>query len=621
MTTPADLQESRQPAPLEIAPGFFTEGTPRTVANHWKHGDKVRFRNGLAQKMGGWIEQELTGYAHYGVPRTMWEWVSNDGESWVAEGTSQKLYLFNRGIRYDITPVAASGVLLTDPFAVVDTFTTVTVTHAAHGRSVGDFVRFSGATAGGGITINGEYQVTTTPTANTYTIEHSAPATSTDATTGGAAVAFSYDISIGAESNQAAVGYGTGPYGDGLYGTPRVGAASTIFSALRIWSLDNFGEDLIASPTGGAVYHWDKTNGTSTRAVLLPDAPATNQHVLISSSGGRIVCLGAFDPVAAASDPLNIIAGGEESFTDFEVVDETSDVFTDRVASGSKLVGGLRTAGCLLIWTDLSVFQMLPDPTEIYQLRTVSDTNAFCGPNAALDINGTVIGMATDKFMGFDGVYSELPCTVWGWVFDNKGSDDVDFESPGFNATQAAKVVAWHNKPFSEVWWFYPEKDEEENSRAVIFNYSERLWYYVEMSRTAALAPGAMFKVPVAVEADGDVFLHETGTTDDGAAMEEFIESYDIQMGDGALTTAVSRIIPDMKRQIGTLMLTLGMKTWPHESDYTTKGPYTFTATTPFIDPRAKGRMISLKLHSDSTDADWRLGRFDLYGQPDAERA
>lgn len=619
--TPEDLTEQRAPQTLAIAPGFFSEGSPRSVMTHWKHGDKVRFRNDLPQKMGGWLEQDIAGYPHYGVPRTMHEWVSHDGESWVAQGTSQKLYLFNRGTRYDITPEADSGTMALDPFAVTNGSAVVVVTDVAHGRIAGDFVRFSGATAGGGITINGEYQVTAALSGNTYSITHSSPAASTDATTGGAAVTFSYDISIGADSNQAAVGYGTGPYGRGLYGTPRDVAADSIFESLRIWSLGNFGEDLIASPSKGAIYHWDKTDGTGVRAVLLPDAPATNEHVLISSSGGRIICLGAYDPVAAANDPLNIIAGGEESFTDFVVVDETSDVYTDRVDSGSKLVGGINTSSSTLVWTDAAVYQMIPDPVDIYRLRTVSDSNPFVGPNAAADVNGTVLGMAADKFMAYDGVYSEIPCTVWSYVFDNKGSDIAGIESPGFNKDQAAKVVVWHNEPFGEVWWFYPGKDDEENARAAIFNYSDRIWYYVALGRTATLDPGPSFKVPVAVEAGGALMLHETGTTDDGAPMNEFIESYDTQLGDGSATIEITRVVPDMKRHIGTLMLTLSMKNRPQQVTYVSKGPYEFTAGTEVIDVRAKGRQVSVKIHSDALGTDWRAAPFTLYGQSDAERA
>jgi hypothetical protein len=614
--TPEGLSDSRAPQRLQIAPGFFSENTARSSEGRWKDGDRVRFKNGLPQKIGGWVEADITGDPYYGVARSMHEWVSHDGESWVALGTSEKLYLINRGIRHDITPIRDSGTLGTDPFAVVDTSDIVTVTDVAHGAAPGDFVRFSGATAGGGITIDGEYRIIEVLDADSYTIQHSAAATSTDPTTGGASVAYEYDINIGSASNQTAVGYGTGPYGEGTYGTPRDVAASDLFQYLRIWSLGNFGEDLIASPSGGAIYHWDKTNGVSTRAVLLSDAPETNMRVFMSSSKGRIICLGAYDPVAGADDPLNIIAGAEESLDEFEVVDESSDVYTERVTIGSRLVGGLNTAGGELIWTDTAVFLLIPDPTEIYRLRTISATNAFCGPNAALDINGTVIGMASDKFMRFDGAYTELPCDVWGDVFDNE-----DGERPGLNKGQLAKVHAWNNELFSEAWWFYPGRDSDENDRAVIYNYAEGVWYHLTIERTTALRKGTSYGVPTAVDSAGALYRHETGTTDNGDAMGEFIESYDMMIGEGPTSMHISRYVPDMKRQVGTLLLTLKAKNKPEDIEYKVKGPYALLPTTKTKAIRIKGRQVAIRIEGGSIDSDWRYGAPTLYAQPDAVRS
>lgn len=614
MATDPNIQEQSEPQRLRLAPGYFTETTERNAEGRWKNGDRVRFKNGLPEKLGGWLSANLTGAMPHGVPRTMHEWVSHDGETWIAIGTSAKLYLLNRNVLYDITPIRDSGTLGTDPFAVVSGETLVTVTDNSHGARAGDFVRFSGATAGGGITIDGEYEIVEVLTANTYTINHTVAASSTDATTGGAAVAYSYDISAGGTSNELSFGYGTGPYGDGTYGTPRVGTADSIFIGLRVWSLRNFGEDLIASPSEGAVYHWDKTNGTSTRAVLLPDAPSTNQHVLLSSSGGRIICLGAYDPVAGADDPLNIIVGAEESFTEFEVVDESSDVYTERVSQGSRLVGGLNTTGGELIWTDTSVHLLVRDPVEIYRLTTVSATDAFVGPNAAVDVNGVVYGMARNKFMRWDGVYSEIPCDVWGYIFDN-----ADESTPGLNTGQLAKVTAWYNEKFSEVWWFYPPQGDAENTRAVVYNTTERCWYYHTIPRTATLPVGPTYGIPLSMDEDGTLFGHEQGTTDDGLAMAEFIESYDTQIGEGKVLMHISKFVPDMKRQTGTLTLTLRTKKRPEDITYREKTK-TFTPTQQTLSVRAKGRQAAIRISSTAVATDWRLGVPTLYAQPDAGR-
>lgn len=614
MTDP-NLQDQAKPERLRIAPGFFSENTDRNAEGRWKTGDRVRFKNGLPEKVGGWLSANLTGAARHGVPRSMHEWVSHDGETWIAIGTSEKLYLLNRNELYDITPVRkTTSPMANDPFAVVDTETLVTVTDNSHGAQAGDFVRFSGATAGGGITIDGEYKIVEILTANTYTINHSAPATSTDATTGGNAVVARYDINIGAVSNTTSTGYGTGPYGGGTYGTPREESAGDIFVALRVWSLKNFGEDLIASPTGGAIYHWDKTNGATTRAVVLADAPETNRYVLLSASGGRIICLGAYDPVAAANDPLNIIVGAEESLDEFEVIDESSDVYTERMSQGSTLVGGLLTRGGVLIWTDTTVAMLVPDPTEIYRLVDISSENPFVGPNAAVDVNGITYGMARSKFMKWDGVYSELPCDVWGYVFDNTNE-----ETPGINTAQLAKVVAWHNEKFSEVWWFYPPRGEEENARAVVYNINEKFWFHLTLSRTAAMKVGPTYRLPLAMDADATLYGHEQGMTDNGAAMNEFIESFDMQLGEGENLLHFSKFVPDMKRLVGTMLLVLRTKKRPEDPTYEEKS-YTFGPTDVVLDIRAKGRQVAVQFSTSEVLSNWRMGTPTLYAQPDAQR-
>lgn len=613
MTDP-NIQDQAEPQRLRLAPGYFTETTERNAEGRWKDGDRVRFKDGLAEKLGGWLSANLTGATIHGVPRTMHEWVSHDGETWIAIGTSNHLYLLNRDVVYDITPIRDTESLATDPFAVVSGSAIVTVTDASHGAQVGDFVHFSGATAGGGITIDGEYEILSIVDTDRYTIQHTADAASTDATTGGAAVEAMYEINAGAASNELSFGYGTGPYGGGTYGTPRTVSADSIFVPLRVWSLRNFGEDLIASPSGGAIYHWDKTNGATTRAVLLADAPPTNQHVLLSSSGGRIICLGAYDPVAGASDPLNIIVGAEESFDEFEVVDESSDVFTERVSQGSRLVGGLNTTGGELIWTDTSVHLLIPDPVEIYRLQTVSATDAFVGPNAAVDVKGVVYGMARSKFMRWDGVFSEIPCDVWGYVFDN-----ADPNTPGLNTEQLAKVTAWYNEKYAEVWWFYPPQSDDENERAVVYNITEQCWYYHSIPRTATLPVGPTYGIPLAMDEDGTVFGHEQGTTDDGDPMNEYIESYDTQIGEGKTLMHLSKFVPDMKRQTGTLTLTLRTKKRPEDITYREKTK-TFTPTQQLLSIRAKGRQAAIRISSSSVSANWRLGVPTLYAQQDAGR-
>lgn len=609
MRTPENLTDSRSPTTLVIPPGFFSEATDRAAGPRYKDGNRVRFKNGLPQKIGGWIAQIIDGATFYGIDRREHEWVSLDGQNWIAQGTSRKLYLLNRGTRYDITPLRRQA-SLTNPFATTDTSAVVTVTDVAHGAQDGDFVRFSGATAVGGITLSGEYEIADVLNGNTYTITHSSPATST--TTGGGSVAAEYDINTGPASNTQARGFGTCTFGTGTWGTAR-GACSSLVNKLRLWSLDNFGEDLIASPRDGAIYWWDRSLGPTTRAVLLDQAPQTNKRVLMSQTGGQIVCLGAFDNVAGAPDPMLIRVGAEESLTDF-VIAEDNTVFDKRLSVGSTIITGVRTRSGIVVFTDLAVYLMVPDATEIFNVIQLAAGNSAVGPNAAIEVNGSVYTMADKKFMVFDGVYTEIPCPIWGYVFDNE--DD----TPGFNDAQADKVYTWHNEKFSEIWWHYPSSGSTENDRCAIYNYAERIWYYMAIARTTGAPNGPSFTLPYAVAPDGTVYLHESGTDDDTSAMGEYIETNDFEVGDGKTGAMVSKLIPDMKRQLGTLLWTLKAKQRPQDATYVTKGPYSATPTTDEVDPRIAGRQIAVRLESTALGTDWRMGPPTVYLQPDAER-
>ena len=615
MTTSADLQDIGEPVTLELEPGFYSEATPRGAKGRWKDGNRVRFKNGLPQKIGGWASAAVTGSAMLGIPRRYHEWTALDGQHWIAEGTHRKLYVISNNIRYDITPVRITATL-TNPFNTTNTSTIVDVDHIGHGARTGDSVRFSGATAVGGITISGEYQLTVV-NGNRYQITHSTPATST--ATGGGSVLAEYDISVGNASNQRARGWGTCGWGEGTWGTPRDPNCSNIISGARLWSLDNFGEDLIASPRGGAIYHWDKTSGPTTRAVLLPDAPQTNERVLMSQTGGRIICLGAFDYLANAPDPMFIIAGEEESLTAFREPapgEEENDVYVERASKGSRLITGLTTRSGVIVFTDTAIGMLLPDPEQIYDLQFLSEGNSVIGPNAALEVNGTIYAMGYKKFFKFDGVVSEIPCPVWGYVFDNEsGAAD-----PGFNDAQSDKVYAWHNTAFNEIWWLYPSRNATENDRAVVFNHAEELWYYLALGRSAALTRGRSYDVPVMADENGVLYRHETGTDDAGAAMNEYIESHDMEIGSGKPAAYVSNFAPDMERQLGTLLLTLRAKNRPQQATYVTFGPYSFTATDALVGTRAAGRQMAVRIGSSVTGTNWRAGKFTFYVQPDGER-
>jgi hypothetical protein len=605
------FEPSAQPITLTIQPGFFSETGDRDAVGRWKTGDRVRFKNGLPEKMGGWEEATITGSTLEGIDRREHEWTSLDGQPWIAQGTSRKLYLINRGIRYDITPVRRT-ITLTDLFTT-DGTTTVTVLDVLHGAETGDFVRFSGATAVGGQTIDGEYEITVL-NGNQYTITIPVAAT---AATGGGAVVTEYDINVGLDSAEQAHGWGTCTYGTGTYGTRR-GDCSAIILGPRIWSLDNFGEDLLASPRGGALYWWDRSLGPTTRAVLVETAPPTIERMLVSPSGDQVIALGAFDSVAGTPDKMFIKASAIGTFADWDVPidpEEDTTVFEERITNGSRIIGGFKTSGGVLVQTDKATYFMRPDPSEIYAIDQVATENTLCGPNAGIDVNGVGFWMALDKIMAFDGVQQELPCDVWGFVFDNEAA--AEGKSPGFNRDQADKVYSYYNKRGDEVTWLYPSLESDENDRYLCFNRTQRIWYYGSIARTAMSTGGIAYSLPYGSAPTGELFLHEGVPDADGALMNEFIESWDMQIGAGRDATHLSMYVPDFKRWTGTMRMQLKVKDRPQQTTYVTS-TYDMEDDTIEQGVHDCGRAIAVRFGSIELGASWRMAPGTFYGQPDA---
>lgn len=636
---PGPQTDNAEPVTLDLQPGFFSEASPRGAKGRWKTGDRVRFKNGRPMKLGGWVQPLITGAAFKGLDRREWEWASLDSQAWLAQGTSKKLYITSRGVRYDITPIRDTA-SLTNPFTTTSGSATVVVADADHGAQLGDFVHFSGASAVGGLTIDGEYEITGITDNSSYSVTAGSAASSS--ATGGGSVVAQYEISIGLGSASQAVGWGTCTWGTGTWGTRR-GSCSDVTLPLRIWSLDNFGEDLIASPRGGAIYWWDRTSGPTSRAVLLDNAPRTNEHVLVSNSGDQIIALGAFDELANSPNKMLVRTSQVGTLNVWEIDDnnpETLTVFEEVLSTGSRIIMGLRTRNGIFIGTDKAEYLMQPDAQQVFRIGKIGEENTIVGPNAGIDVGGTIFGMASSKFVKFDGVYSELPCPVWGFLFDTN-----DPATPGISADQIDKVYTFHNETFSEIWWLYPAStpplrittdgsfrtttggdfraiagEFSENSRYVIFNYGDNCWYYGTIDRTAMSPRTLTYGVPFGASSAGQMFTHETGTDDDAVAMNEFIESYDIQLGEGKAAMHVRQFIPDYMRIIGTLRLTLSAKSRPQDAVYKVFGPYSFTGANALVGVRAAGRQMSVRIDSTTAGTDWRDGAGSFELQADGER-
>jgi hypothetical protein len=608
------FEEIAQPAKLEIVPGLFTEATDRTALKRWKDGDHVRFHNALPQKIGGWTQPTIGGAVLRGSPRRVHEWRSLDRQNWIAVGTSSKLYLLNGGIYHDITPIRKASSLGANPIETENESSLVTITDAAHGATVGDWVAIAGAAAVGGITLSGEYAVTSVTSGSKYVIDAGVDAAST-ATGGGSSIVVTYEINNGGSDTGFAYGWGTCTWGSGTWGTPR-GDCSTFRRKLRIWSLDNWGEDLVASPSEGAVYHWDRTLGPTSRAVLIPGAPSTNRRIIVSPQNRQLICLGA-SAIDGSPDPLLIRVSDNEDFTDFVpaiLSDEAeSNVYTKRIDSGSEIITGFRTRKSVIAFTDLGVHIMQPDPDLVYEVTQVSEGNSIIGPNAGVEVDGTVRWMSFDKFMKWDGVISEIPCEVWSKVFGKEPGQ-------GINRAQADKVYAWHNDVFSEIWWHYPSANSSECDSYVVFNYREGTWTYGTMNRTAATRKSAFYdNRPLAWSSAGVMYKHEDGVDDVTAALPAFVETYDTELGEGKEQLHISRLVPDNVRQNGDIIVTLKAKRRPEDSAYVSK-TYVVEPGTKEFGTRSRGRQVAVRFASADVGDDWRIGPYTAYVQPDGER-
>ena len=618
-------------------PGINKEGTDYTAEGGWFDANLVRFRKGFPEKIGGWTKYLDSSYE--GTGRKLHGWVDLEGTRLLGLGTRSKLYIQAGASYNDITPIRSTTSAGDVTFSATNASSTITVTDTGHGAKQGDFVTFSdAATLGGNITaavLNQEYEINLVTASNTYEITAkdtsgtTVTANASDSGNGGSSTVGVYQINSGLDVFVEGTGWSVGPWGDGTWGsTSSLGAANQ----LRLWSMDNFGEDLISNPRAGSIYYWDKTSGLNTRAVTLSSlsganlAPTKGLQVIVSDVDRHVLILGA-DPIGGGSrtgtiDPLLIAFSDQENATDWEPK-ATNTAGSLRCSAGSEIIGGLRARQETLIWTDVALYSLqFIGPPNTFGLNLVNEGVSLIGPNAAINSPQGIFWMDKKGFYNYTGAVNPLPCSVHAHVFDD------------INESQAFQVFAFLNKQFNEVGWFYCSADSTSVDRYVVYNYVEQLWSIGQLSRTAWLDEGIV-AFPRAAGASGStnyLYQHETGNDNDGSPMDNvFIESADFDLGDGEEFQFIRRMITDVKFT-GTggddqqLNVVLKQRNFPGES-LSTDQTTSFTASTTKIDMRGRARQATLRFESDDDAAEgvrlgvgFRIGGTRLDIRPNGKR-
>ena len=633
---------------LQFKPGVNKETTSYTNEGGWFDVDKVRFRFGLPEKIGGWLKKSTTSFL--GTCRALHPWVSLNLDKFIGLGCDAKYYIEQSGVYYDITPIrtnAATGIT----FAAVNGSSVLTVTHTGHGAVQGDFVIYSSVTTAGGLggqitkaILQQEYKIDEVVNANSYTIRArtvqdlsdisvngvytptEVNADGSDSGNGGGTTG-QYQVNSGIDTVVLSNGWGVGTWGRAGWGE-----AATINLAtdtLRIWSHDNFGEDLLMNIRNGNIYYWDATNGTGTRAVTLSSlagsisAPTIAKQIMVSDKDRHIIAFGCDTEASpGVQDPLSIRFSSQESLTDWAAT-ATNTAGELRLGSGSEIITAQETRQQILVFTDESLYSMqFLGPPFTFGVNLISENITVRGPLAAIAIEDSVFWMGRNEFYVYTGQVQKLPCTVRDHVFDD------------FNDLQANKVTAGLNSANSEIWWFYPSSSSENVDRYVVYNYQEKVWYFGNLGRTAWIDRG-INDFPIAAS-NGYLYEHENGF-DDGSydpvqPIEAHIESSQIDFGEGDRFIFMTRLVPDitfLNSSVSTpeAVFTIKTRNFPGgnylQSDTQNVTKSSSVPVEQFTDQvfiRVRGRSFAFRVESVNEGVTWRLGTPRLEIRPDGRR-
>lgn len=642
---------------LVFKPGINRDQTDYASEGGWYDMDKVRFRSGFPEKMGGWKVQTFNAYA--GAARAIYPWITSTGQEITAVGTNEKIYVVVGTTLIDITPIRETYTNGTTPstancFATTDGSTTVTVTITAHGTTDGSYVTFSGVVGFAGIPsgdFNKEFKVSNVTT-NTFDITVATAATSTVASGGGTTIVAAFQISIGNNNVTAGYGWGAGTWSRGAWGS---GTTTPVYQPARLEFFQNFNNNLLFNINGGDIYYWGYDSSFSTRAVLLSSlggAVAVPQQVgkILFASTGHLIALGCTEYNALGTppeylgpyDPLmvrwaNVDADiGPEPENWQPTLTNTAGFF--RLQAGSEIVSAINTRQETLIWTNTALYSMqFLGTSEVFGQQPLSAHISIMGPNAVVGANNITYWMGNDKFYTYSGRVDTLPCTLRQYIFTD------------INRTQSQIFFAGSNAQFNEIIWFYCSANASQINRYVIYNYAENTWYYGSLARTSWIDAGNT-SYPLATES-GWVYQHENGN-DDGqplgappVGMACYIQSADVDIEDGDKFMLVRRIIPDVNFTGSNLAnsvtgaplipeatITVGVRNFPgaviansNASNIPTARDVVTEATinqyTNQVFVRARGRQMNFRIGSSDVGVQWQLGMPRVDARPDGTRS
>jgi hypothetical protein len=643
---------------LQFRPGVNREGTNYSNEGGWYDCDNIRFRSGYPEKLGGWIR--LSASTFLGIARALWNWIDFDaGNNYLGIGTSKKYYIEKGGTYNDVTPLIHTSSALgaaAGPFTATTGSNIITVTDASYNPEVGDYVIFSGAASlGGNVTatiLNQEYVVATVPSGTTYTIVVSVNANSSDTLKGGATVKAEYEYPTGLDVYTIGVGWGAGTW-SGFYGTGSAsntgwGAASVIGigQQLRLWSNDNFGQNLVIAPRGGGIYYWEDALGVQTRAKLLNTladdegfdgdyVPNKTNQISASSIQRFLIAFGANSYLSGTpnTDFNPMLVRWSDQENPYEWVPAiTNQAGEFALTHGSFIMGAIPTRQEILVWTNSALYSMqyLGAP-YVWGFNILMDNISVMSPNSMITVNNVTYWMGVDKFYMYSGRVETLPCSLRQYIFDD------------LNRDQSFQVFAGGNEGFNEVWWFYVSNSSNatEVDKYVIYNYLDRVWYYGSMARSAWLDSGIR-PFPMAANYENRILYHENGCCD-GAGLTpvpiySYIQSSDFDIGDGHNFGFVWRILPDINFNGSTVnnpYVTMTVKprvnsgtpygeannpTVTSQDNFTLRGSYNIQEFTGQVYTRIRGRQMSFRIDSDGLGVAWQLGSPRIDIRPDGRR-